>query len=103
MASFALKLLSDIILSQVYLLKPRSAAQEYFERLADLLEQFVFLTFLCQSLLSILPLTHPYIAETFWCSRYYHPSNGGRWTHSLERFLRYLVVYFQKRLQNEQR
>ncbi|XP_020110072.1 proteasome activator subunit 4 [Ananas comosus] len=59
--------------SIVYLLKPRSAAQEYFERLADLLEQ------------------------------YYHPSNGGRWTHSLERFLRYLVVYFQKRLQNEQR
>lgn len=58
--------------SIVYLLKPGSSAQEYFERLANLLEQ------------------------------YYHPSNGGRWTYSLERFLRYLVINFQKRLQHEQ-
>ncbi|KAL9270858.1 Proteasome activator subunit 4-like protein, partial [Drosera capensis] len=33
---------------------------------------------------------------------YYHPSNGGRWTYSLERFLLYLVVMFQKRLLREQ-
>ncbi|XP_072991036.1 proteasome activator subunit 4 [Typha latifolia] len=58
--------------SIVYLLKPNSMAQVYFERLANLLEQ------------------------------YYHPSNGGRWTYSLERFLRHLIVFFQKRLQNEQ-
>ncbi|WOL13929.1 proteasome activator subunit 4 isoform X2 [Canna indica] len=58
--------------SIVYLLKPGSSAQEYFERLANLLEQ------------------------------YYHPSNGGRWTYSLERFLRYLVISLQKRLQHEQ-
>ncbi|ONK69303.1 uncharacterized protein A4U43_C05F21440 [Asparagus officinalis] len=58
--------------SIVYLLKPGSAAQEYFERLANLLEQ------------------------------YYHPSNGGRWTTSLERFLRHLVICFQYRLRHEQ-
>ncbi|KAF8409810.1 hypothetical protein HHK36_005889 [Tetracentron sinense] len=58
--------------SIVYLLKPGSSAQEYFEKLVNLLEQ------------------------------YYHPSNGGRWTYSLERFLRYLVITFQKRLQREQ-
>ncbi|KAJ4793820.1 Proteasome activator subunit 4 [Rhynchospora pubera] len=58
--------------SIVYLLKPDGAAQLYFERLTNLLEQ------------------------------YYHPSNGGRWTYTLERFLRYLVIYFQKRLQGEQ-
>uniref|UniRef100_I1Q1T8 Proteasome activator subunit 4 n=2 Tax=Oryza glaberrima TaxID=4538 RepID=I1Q1T8_ORYGL len=34
--------------------------------------------------------------------RFYHPSNGGRWTYSLERFLRYLVLYFERRLQHEQ-
>eukprot|EP00257_Ricinus_communis_P023552 XP_015583567.1 proteasome activator subunit 4 [Ricinus communis] len=58
--------------SIVYLLKPGSSALEHFEKLVDLLEQ------------------------------YYHPSNGGRWTYSLERFLLYLVITFQKRLQNEQ-
>ncbi|XP_022716625.1 proteasome activator subunit 4 isoform X7 [Durio zibethinus] len=58
--------------SVVYLLKPGSVAQEHFEKLVNLLEQ------------------------------YYHPSNGGRWTYSLERFLFYLVITFQKRLQHEQ-
>ncbi|KAI5321442.1 hypothetical protein L3X38_030513 [Prunus dulcis] len=58
--------------SNVYLLKPGSSAQEHFEKLVNLLEQ------------------------------YYHPSNGGRWTYALERFLLYLVVSFQKRLQHEQ-
>ncbi|TKW21097.1 hypothetical protein SEVIR_4G185100v4 [Setaria viridis] len=58
--------------SIVYLMKPKSLAFEYFEKLINLLEQF------------------------------YHPSNGGRWTYSLERFLRHLVVYFEKRLQQEQ-
>ncbi|GJN28950.1 hypothetical protein PR202_gb17128 [Eleusine coracana subsp. coracana] len=58
--------------SIVYLLRPKSLALEYFEKLINFLEQF------------------------------YHPSNGGRWTYSLERFLRYLVVYFEKRLQHEQ-
>ncbi|XP_025810985.1 proteasome activator subunit 4 [Panicum hallii] len=58
--------------SIVYLLKPKSLAFEYFEKLVNFLEQF------------------------------YHPSNGGRWTYSLERFLRHLVVYFEKRLQHEQ-
>ncbi|KAG2611165.1 proteasome activator subunit 4-like isoform X2 [Panicum virgatum] len=58
--------------SIVYLLKPKSLAFEHFEKLINFLEQF------------------------------YHPSNGGRWTYSLERFLRHLVVYFEKRLQLEQ-
>ncbi|KAL6909678.1 hypothetical protein ACP4OV_001337 [Aristida adscensionis] len=58
--------------SVVYLLRPKSLALEYFEKLINFLEQF------------------------------YHPSNGGRWTYSLERFLRFLVVYFEKRLQHEQ-
>nr|XP_027063641.1 proteasome activator subunit 4 isoform X1 [Coffea arabica] len=58
--------------SIVYLLKPDGAAQKYFEKLVNLLEQ------------------------------YYHPSNGGRWTYSLERFLAYLVHIFHKRLLHEQ-
>ncbi|CAA0832493.1 proteasome activating protein 200 [Striga hermonthica] len=58
--------------SIVYLLNPGSSAQRHFEELANLLEQ------------------------------YYHPSNGGRWTYSLERFLFHLVVSFRKRLQHEQ-
>ncbi|KAA8523501.1 hypothetical protein F0562_009924 [Nyssa sinensis] len=58
--------------SIVYLLKPGSSALQHFEKLVNLLEQ------------------------------YYHPSNGGRWTYSLERFLLYLVIMFQKRLQHEQ-
>lgn len=57
--------------SIVYLLRPGSMAQEYFERLANLLEQ------------------------------YYHPSNGGRWTTSLEHFLRHLVICFHHRLKME--
>ncbi|WOG97891.1 hypothetical protein DCAR_0417232 [Daucus carota subsp. sativus] len=59
--------------SIVYLLKSGGAAQEHFEKLVNLLEQF------------------------------YHPSNGGRWTYSLERFLFHLVASFQKRLQKEQK
>ncbi|KAF2926427.1 proteasome activator subunit 4 [Oryza sativa Japonica Group] len=58
--------------SIVYLLKPKSLALDHFEKLVNFLEQF------------------------------YHPSNGGRWTYSLERFLRYLVLYFERRLQHEQ-
>ncbi|KAL0362983.1 UNVERIFIED_CONTAM: Proteasome activator subunit [Sesamum calycinum] len=58
--------------SIVYLLRPGSSAQKHFEKLASLLEQ------------------------------YYHPSNGGRWTYSLEQFLFHLVNTFQKRLQHEQ-
>ncbi|KAK7387207.1 hypothetical protein VNO78_27798 [Psophocarpus tetragonolobus] len=58
--------------SIVYLLKPGSSSQQHFEKLVNILEQ------------------------------YYHPSNGGRWTYSLERFLFHLVFQFQKRLQNEQ-
>ncbi|XP_061367392.1 proteasome activator subunit 4 isoform X1 [Gastrolobium bilobum] len=58
--------------SIVYLLKPGSSAKQHFEQLVNILEQ------------------------------YYHPSNGGRWTYSLERFLFHLVIQFQKRLQNEQ-
>ncbi|KAJ1393019.1 Proteasome activator Blm10, mid region, partial [Sesbania bispinosa] len=58
--------------SIVYLLKPGSSSQQHFEKLVNILEQ------------------------------YYHPSNGGRWTYSLERFLFHLVIQFQKRLQNEQ-
>ncbi|KAH6786226.1 proteasome activating protein 200 [Perilla frutescens var. hirtella] len=58
--------------SIVYLLKPGGPAQGHFAKLANILEQ------------------------------YYHPSNGGRWTYSLERFLFHLVNTFQKRLQHEQ-
>ncbi|GAB2279785.1 hypothetical protein Dimus_014424 [Dionaea muscipula] len=58
--------------SIVYLLRPGGLAQEHLAKLVNLLEQ------------------------------YYHPSNGGRWTYSLERFLLYLVIMFQKRLQHEQ-
>ncbi|KAL3680307.1 hypothetical protein R1sor_023263 [Riccia sorocarpa] len=57
----------------VYLLKPNSRTEAHLGSLIDLLEQ------------------------------YYHPSNGGPWTRSLERFLHYLVYYFQKRLAFEQR
>ncbi|KAK6947150.1 Proteasome activator Blm10, mid region [Dillenia turbinata] len=62
----------DIAKSIVYLLKPGGGALKHFEKLVNLLEQ------------------------------YYHPSNGGRWTYSLERFLLFLVITFQKRLQHEQ-
>ncbi|CAE5967104.1 unnamed protein product [Arabidopsis arenosa] len=62
----------SIAQSIVYFLKPGSSAHEQFEKLVNLLEQ------------------------------YYHPSNGGRWTYSLERFLLHLVIAFQKRLQREQ-
>ncbi|KAJ0249356.1 Proteasome activator subunit 4 [Hirschfeldia incana] len=62
----------SIAQSIVYFLKPGSSAHEQFKKLVNLLEQ------------------------------YYHPSNGGRWTYSLERFLLHLVVAFQKRLQREQ-
>ncbi|CAH2053834.1 unnamed protein product [Thlaspi arvense] len=62
----------SIAQSIVYFLKPGSSAHEHFKKLVNLLEQ------------------------------YYHPSNGGRWTYSLERFLLHLVVAFQKRLQREQ-
>lgn len=59
--------------SIVYLIKNGSATQGYLETLIDLLEQF------------------------------YHPSNGGSWTGSLERLLRYLFAYFLDRLAKEQR
>ncbi|KAG6577528.1 Proteasome activator subunit 4, partial [Cucurbita argyrosperma subsp. sororia] len=59
--------------SIVYLLKPGSSAQFHLEKLVNLLEQ------------------------------YYHPSNGGRWTYVLERFLLHLVITFRKRLQAEQK
>ncbi|XP_019059113.1 PREDICTED: proteasome activator subunit 4 [Tarenaya hassleriana] len=62
----------SIAKSIVYLLKPGSSAQEQFKKLVNLLEQ------------------------------YYHPSNGGRWTYSLERFLLHLAIAFQQRLQREQ-
>uniref|UniRef100_A0A0D9WPL0 Proteasome activator subunit 4 n=1 Tax=Leersia perrieri TaxID=77586 RepID=A0A0D9WPL0_9ORYZ len=58
--------------SVVYLLKPNSLAFDHFEKLINFLEQF------------------------------YHPSNGGSWTYSLERFLEYLSLYFEKRLRHEQ-
>lgn len=58
--------------SIVYLLRPGCSAQDYFDKLINLLEQ------------------------------YYHPSNGGRWTYSLDRFLLYVVLMFRKRLQCEQ-
>ncbi|XP_057983590.1 proteasome activator subunit 4 [Malania oleifera] len=62
----------SIAKSIVYLLKPGGSALQHFEKLVNLLEQ------------------------------YYHPSNGGRWTYSLERFLLYLVLTFEKRLHHEQ-
>ncbi|KFK38668.1 hypothetical protein AALP_AA3G144500 [Arabis alpina] len=62
----------SIAKSIVYFLKPGSSAHEQFKKLVNLLEQ------------------------------YYHPSNGGRWTYSLEGFLLHLVIAFQKRLQREQ-
>ncbi|XP_047336646.1 proteasome activator subunit 4-like isoform X2 [Impatiens glandulifera] len=62
----------SIAKSIVYLLKPGSSSWQQFEKMVNLLEQ------------------------------YYHPSNGGRWTHSLARFLFHLVTVFQKRLQKEQ-
>ncbi|KAF3973789.1 hypothetical protein ACB098_06G003200 [Castanea mollissima] len=58
--------------SIVYLLKPHGSAQEQLETFINLLEQ------------------------------YYHPSNGGQWTYSLERFLFHLVTQFKKRLKYEQ-
>ncbi|XP_051128404.1 proteasome activator subunit 4 [Andrographis paniculata] len=61
-----------IAISIVYLLKPGGSAQKHLKNLADLLEQ------------------------------YYHPSNGGRWTYTLERFLFHMVNLFQKRLHHEQ-
>ncbi|BBN11909.1 proteasome activator subunit 4 [Marchantia polymorpha subsp. ruderalis] len=57
----------------VYMLKPGGPTEYLLSNLIDLLEQ------------------------------YYHPSNGGSWTTSLERFLHFLVYYFQKRLAFEQR
>ncbi|EFJ06309.1 hypothetical protein SELMODRAFT_236562 [Selaginella moellendorffii] len=56
----------------VYLIQPEGSAQDLFEQLVDLLEQ------------------------------YYHPSNGGSWTSSLEQFLRHLSYFFIKRLSYEQ-
>lgn len=63
----------EIAKSIVYLIRPGSATQGHLETLIDLLEQF------------------------------YHPSNGGSWTVSLERLLRYLFSYFVYRLGKEQR
>lgn len=36
-----------------------------------------------------------------YLEQYYHPSNGGTWTNTLERVLRYLVMSFLKRLASE--
>jgi proteasome activator subunit 4 len=36
-----------------------------------------------------------------YLEQYYHPSNGGTWTSSLERLLRFLVMSFLKRLASE--
>ncbi|VAI73240.1 unnamed protein product [Triticum turgidum subsp. durum] len=86
--------------SVVYLLKPKSLALEQFEKLINFLEQFVFWSlyfFLLVALALYFVLTYVFLAF-----RFYHPSNGGRWTYSLERFLRYLVFYFERRLQHEQ-
>lgn len=63
----------EVAKSIVFLLKPSGSAQRHLERMVNLLEQ------------------------------YYHPSNGGLWTSSLERFLRNLVIFFLKRLAKEQR
>ncbi|KAB1215015.1 Proteasome activator subunit 4 [Morella rubra] len=65
-------LVKAIAKSIVYLLKPCSSAQEHLEKFVNLLEPF------------------------------YHPSNGGPWTHSLERLLLHLVNQFQKRLKCQQ-
>ncbi|XP_062168697.1 proteasome activator subunit 4-like isoform X2 [Alnus glutinosa] len=65
-------LVKAIAKSIVYLLKPHSSAQEHLEKFVNLLEQ------------------------------YYHPSNDGRWTYSLERVLLHLVTQFKKRLKHEQ-
>ncbi|XP_074292973.1 proteasome activator subunit 4-like isoform X2 [Silene latifolia] len=85
--------------SIVYLLRPGSSAQEHFDNLTNLLEQYV----------TLFPLSFPYFTVTdlsdvyMYCYfRYYHPSNGGRWTYSLDRFLLFLVIMFQKRVQHEQ-
>eukprot|EP00250_Pteridium_aquilinum_P022210 c25325_g1_i2 orf=249-5699(+) len=59
--------------SIVYLLSPCGSAQAHFDTMIEFLEQ------------------------------YYHPSNGGSWTGPLQRFLRLLVFYFMKRLENEHR
>eukprot|EP00250_Pteridium_aquilinum_P007746 c17405_g1_i1 orf=311-5854(-) len=63
----------DIAKSIVYLLKPNGSTERHLSCMVDLLEQ------------------------------YYHPSNGGRWTSSLERFLRHIVALFLKRLAKEDR
>jgi len=52
----------------VYLLDSRLASGHHLKRLIDLIAPF------------------------------YHPSNGGSWTAGLERFLRYLYIFFNKRL-----
>lgn len=92
---------------QVYLLRPSSSAQEHFEKLVNLLEQFVLRHF--NAIIYFFPNSSQLFRVSnflfyfeIFCCRYYHPSNGGRWTYSLERFLLHLVVTFQKRLQREQ-
>ncbi|XP_078162594.1 proteasome activator subunit 4-like isoform X3 [Carex rostrata] len=61
----------SIAKSIVYLLKPSSSAQKYFQMLVEKLQQ------------------------------YFHPSNEGHWTGSLDYFLWYLVDSFKKRLSRE--
>ncbi|KAI5058974.1 hypothetical protein GOP47_0025293 [Adiantum capillus-veneris] len=63
----------NIAKSVVYLLKPKGSAERHLSCMVDLLEQ------------------------------YYHPSNGGQWTSSLEKFLRHTVAFFLKRLAEEKR
>lgn len=70
-ASWSPGLSTLISKSIVYLLSPCGSAQAHFNTMIDFLEQ------------------------------YYHPSNGGSWTGSLQRLLRLLVFYFLKRLAHE--
>ena len=43
----------------------------------------------------------PYVYQI--CFKFYHPSNAGSWTRSLEQLLRFLFAYFLGRLAKEQR
>ncbi|KAL3697923.1 hypothetical protein R1sor_011999 [Riccia sorocarpa] len=58
-------------------------------------KSIVFLIFPGGSTLSHMECLVDYLEQ------YYHPSNGGSWTSSLEGFLRLLSIYFMKRLASE--
>ena len=68
------------------------------------LSDFINLTVCCCNQYTIFDGFMSHYGVT-WCltrnicfCRYYHPSNGGSWTSSLEQFLQHLVRYFLKRL-----